>query len=281
MIFFSSERKLRNIWWVVIFFFIMADFLFPLIILADRYEFSIELWHQVIIIAIASVICQLLRRKPLHEILGEINRKWFVQFGVGLIFGFLLMLVPAIFLTVIDLVNWEFKSFSANLASTTLAIFVAALAEELLFRGFIFQRLIGGFGRIAAQIVIGLLFVLTHLNNPGMTGLTKQLASINIFMASVLFGLAYLSTKRIAMPLGIHFMANWTQGAFLGFGVSGEMSSGVFRPVFNSSSDWLTGGQFGLEASVPGLISVIMLCFLLYRSIKSSRKSLELEALRH
>lgn len=272
MIFFNAERKLRNIWWVVIFFMILAGFLFPLIILADRYEFAITLWHQVLIIVIASIICQLLSRNPLHALLGEIDRKWFVQFAVGSTFGFLLMIVPAIFLTGFDLVSWEFKGVNASLTSATLTILVAALAEELLFRGFIFQRLIGGFGSVAAQIIIGLLFLLTHLNNPGMTGLTKHLAAVNIFMASVLFGLAYLSTRRIAMPLGIHFMANWTQGALLGFGVSGEISSGILEPVFKERPEWLTGGQFGLEASVPGLISVILLCLLLYRSHKESQK---------
>jgi membrane protease YdiL (CAAX protease family) len=268
-------------WWVVIFFVILASLLFPLIILADRYTFTIEMWHQVIIISIASVICQLVSGNPLHELIGKVDKKWIGQLGVGILFGFLLMIVPAILLTGIGSVTWKFNTFFPSLASIALTVLVAAFAEELLFRGFIFQRLIRGFGRLAAQIIIAFLFVLTHLNNPGMIGLTKQLASANIFIASVMFGLAYLRTKSLALPLGIHFMANWTQGAFLGFGVSGEISSGVFQPLFNNAPDWLTGGHFGLEASLPGLVSVSLLSFLLYRSIKASPKNTEPELLHH
>ncbi|MCG7754335.1 hypothetical protein [Flavihumibacter cheonanensis] len=60
-------------------------------------------------------------------------------------------------------------------------------------------------------------------------------------------------------------MANWVQGTLLGFGVSGNEQVSLLKPVFTNTSAWLTGGNFGLEASVPGLISVIIATILLYR----------------
>jgi hypothetical protein len=98
-----------------------------------------------------------------------------------------------------------------------------------------------------------------------MMGDVKVLASINIFIASLVFGLAFICTKSLAMPLGLHFMANLMQGGVLGFGVSGTEQSGLLKPVFSEVPVWLTGGQFGLEASVPGLIFVVGTLMLLYK----------------
>jgi len=83
-----------------------------------------------------------------------------------------------------------------------------------------------------------------------MTGTVKILASINIFIASILFGIAYIKTNSLAMPLGLHFMANYMQGTVLGFGVSGGKIPSLIKPVFNDTSIWLSGGEFGIEASI-------------------------------
>jgi hypothetical protein len=81
---------------------------------------------------------------------------------------------------------------------------------------------------------------------------------LNIFIASLVFGLAFVRTKSLAMPLGLHFMANLMQGGVLGFGVSGTEQSGLLKPVFSEIPDWLTGGQFGLKASVLGLVCIVI-----------------------
>jgi uncharacterized protein len=68
-----------------------------------------------------------------------------------------------------------------------------------------------------AQLPMAGYFLLIHMNNPGITGNTKLLASANIFLASIMFGLAFIRTGSLAL----HFIANWAQGTLLGFGVSG------------------------------------------------------------
>lgn len=168
------------------------------------------------------------------------------------------MAVPALALTLGGWVRWEVAAANPTaLWSAVLLMAGVAVAEELLFRGVLFQRLIAGIGLWPAQIVIGLFFVLTHLGNPGMEGATKIWAGVNIFAASILFGLAYVRTRSLALPIGLHFMANVTQGIVFGFGVSGAAEPSVLSPVRVAGMDWLTGGAFGLEASLPGLIAVL------------------------
>ncbi len=162
-------------------------------------------------------------------------------------------------------------SYSTIASGFTICLLVA-VAEELLFRGFMFQRLIQAFGKYAAQLIVAGLFLLTHINNPGMIGIVKTLASINIFIASILFGIAYIKTHGLAMPLGLHFMANFMQGTVLGFGVSGGKEPSLLKPIFTNAPIWLSGGDFGIEASILGLFFVILMTVLLYFRYPSKEK---------
>ena len=264
--FLNSERQLRNGWWILIFFLVLASILMPALLVAQQNSMDVSIGLQAVIIVIASWICQLLRRKSLTELLGKFNMRWLKEFCLGGLTGAALMLVPALIMWFLGWVHWQWNPIGFSTLMSIVLLFVGvAVAEELLFRGFIFQRLIAGLGQWPAQLILAGYFLLTHLNNPGMTGDVKVLASINIFIASLMFGVAFIRTKSLAMPLGLHFMANLTQGGVLGFGVSGTDQSGLLKPVFNEVPEWLTGGQFGLEASVLGLVCVVITFILIQR----------------
>lgn len=261
----TSAGNFRNIWWVVIFFLVLATLTFPLILLSQQYHWGITIAQQAMIVITATWISQLLRKKPLSEITGSINFAWAKEIFLGILSGALLMFLPALMLYLGGWVKWEVQPVNLKALLNATAVFVSvAVAEEFLFRGFIFQRLISSIGVWAAQLVIAAYFLLIHINNPGMDDTIKMLASVNIFAASLLFGLAFIKTKSLAMPMGIHFMANWVQGTLLGFGVSGNDEAGILKPQFAQAPAWLTGGTFGLEASLFGLVSLIIVTAAFY-----------------
>ncbi len=264
--FLNSKRQLRNGWWILIFFLTLAAILIPTLVVAQQHSMDVPIGLQFVIVMLASWICQSLRRKPLTELLGKFNLYWLKDLCLGGLVGSALMLVPAISMRILGWIDWQWHpdGFSTLLMTMLLCAEVAA-AEELLFRGFIFQRLVEGIGQWPAQLILAGYFLLTHLNNPGMTDDVKTLASINIFTASLLFGLAFIRTKSLAMPFGLHFMANFMQGGILGFGVSGIEQTGLSKIHFREAPVWMTGGQFGLEASIPGLICVVIALILLYK----------------
>ncbi|MBP6299237.1 MAG: CPBP family intramembrane metalloprotease [Arenimonas sp.] len=262
-IFLNSDDGLRNGWWIAIFFITMASLIIPSKIVADRNALELSIWAQAGLVILASLICQVLRREKLSSLFGALNT-WPKYFIFGCLLGTILMLLPAIVLLVSGHVIWHGAlNYSSLLPG--LSLFAAvAIAEELVFRGFFFQRLISGLGQWPAQILMAAYFTLNHWDNPGMTGTVKILASINIFLASILFGLAYIRTQSLAMPIGLHLMLNFTQGTLLGFGVSGNQQDSLWVANIASNNSWWTGGQFGLEASLPGLLFIIMGCILLY-----------------
>jgi membrane protease YdiL (CAAX protease family) len=260
----NPAGKLRNGWWVAIFFVVLAALLFPLILLSGQ-QAGVPLWAQALIILFATVICQALRRKPLAEVTGALNTAWLIQLALGLALGALLMLAPAFVLFATGAVRWTMSDQGAAALFPAATLMAAvAIAEELLFRGFIFQRFIDGLGQWWAQLIIGGLFVLTHSTALEGAGALGYLAGLNIFIASLMFGFAFIKTKSLAMPIGIHFAANFVQGGVLGFGVSGNDEQGLLTPTL-TGPDWLTGAAFGLEASLPGLICVIAVTIALAR----------------
>lgn len=267
--FVNRDRKLRNGWWLAVFFLVLAILLFPAIIAAAHFKREVTLWEQLGLIAIATVVVQILRRKPVTEVIGAMDGRWVMGFATGAVLGGLLMALPALVLAAAGLVTFELSTSTPQALANAVALMLAvALAEELLFRGVLFQRLIDGLGVWPAQVLTALLFVLTHLNNPGMEGAIKVWAGCNIFLASMLFGLAFERTRSLAMPIGLHFMANVMQGVILGFGVSGESEPGLLTPHLRDAPTWLTGGAFGLEASLPGLLTLLALLGCLARLLR-------------
>jgi len=274
--FLDHERRLRNGWWIVIFFAVVAAMLIPLLVLTGREQAAASMPAQAAIVAIASVVCQLLRRRPITELTGRLDRTWLAQLLIGCLAGAALMLIPAGLLAALGYVTWTpGPATLASIGATVAMILAAAVAEELLFRGFLFQRLIDGIGPLLAQLILAAYFVLTHSAGLANAGELRFLASANIFVASLLFGLAWLRTRSLALPIGLHLAANLTQGPLLGFGVSGNSHAALLLPRQLSGPAWMTGGAFGLEASLPGLLTVIAAAWLLYRRPSPSRIAAE------
>ena len=262
--FLGDARRLRSGWWIGIFFAVLAGLLVPLLLLARGSGAEVSPVQQLAVVLAASAICQAFRREPLAFLLGPLDGRWPREFLLGGLGGALLMAVPALILGLAGVVSWRPDAGGAAALWPELALLASAAAtEELLFRGFVFRRLLDGLGPWPAQLIIAALFLLTHSDALRGLGPLAFLAGANIFLASILFGLAYLRTRSLAMPLGLHLAANVAQGPVLGFGVSGNDGARLLIPVPSGAPDWLSGGKFGLEASLPGLMCVVALLLVL------------------
>ena len=268
--FLNAAGQLRSGWWILGYLLLVGAINLPLQGLLHARGFVPTALERdaivCVVLALAAWPCQRLRHRPYAELGLTPSRTWLRQLLGGMALGCLLMLVPALLLAIVSGLRWQPNPAGPAAAGHTLALLgVAALGEELFCRGFLFQRLLDGLGVWPAQLLMAAFFVFTHWDNPGMQGAVRILAGINVFVASLLFGWAFLRTRRLALPLGIHWFANWTQGGLLGLGVSGHATIGLLTPSPMTGPDWLTGGQFGLEASIPGLACVLGMTLLLAR----------------
>jgi membrane protease YdiL (CAAX protease family) len=125
--------------------------------------------------------------------------------------------------------------------------FSGAIMEELLFRGFIFRVIRDVSGTWIAVAVSALLFGLLHAANPGATVVSSVAIALE---AGVLLAVAYAATNRLWLPIGLHAGWNYAEGTVFGTAVSGNAVKSTFLHGALSGNALVTGGAFGVEASI-------------------------------
>lgn len=285
-IFLDARRRLRNGWWMLIFigFIAATRVVYAPVSQAIKAAGLHEAWREplpFLLTLLATWACVRLRRESLASVGWQMDRRWFAHAALGLGLGIGSLLLATLLIVAVGGVQFSpdpARSLAALAWGAYVFLFVA-LFEENLFRGFLFQRLVDGGGVWVAQIALALLFAFGHWDNPGMQGVTRVVASIELALAAVMLGLAYLRTRSLALPVGIHFGWNWAGGNLMGFGVSGVDQAGWFQPLYGDHPTWLTGGAFGPEASVFGIAADLLLIALLWRWKGLAPRPLEQPAL--
>lgn len=131
-----------------------------------------------------------------------------------------------------------------------IALVMAALLEEMAFRGYLLARLARSFGFRWAAIVTTVLFAAAHFTNLG----EGALGLASVVLAGLVFCYAIWKTGSLWWALGWHAGWNWGETYLFGTANSGVVASGNLAVTHPHGPDWLSGGATGPEGSV--------LCFL-------------------
>ncbi len=177
------------------------------------------------------------------------------EWGIGAALGWGLVVLAVLPMAVTGAMRTTFWTeprafwlFGINLGT----LVVAAWLEEVTFRGYPFQRLIEAVGPTTATIIMSVFFGAVHIWNTD-----ASLISVLVTMlAGVLLSLAYLRTRALWLPWGIHFAWNLSMGAVLGLPVSGYYGLSTIIQTQTVGAHWLTGGAYGPEA---GLFTFLVL----------------------
>jgi len=150
----------------------------------------------------------------------------------------------------------------AGIPLLAIVLLFGSVGEELVFHGYAFQQLVRHVGEFATVLPVGILFGLLHLGNQNIT----FVAVVNTIAWGVLLGCAYLRTRALWLPIGMHFGWNVAM-PFLG-----ENLSGFTMGLTGYELDWRTGvlwsgGAYGLEGGLLTTGVVAGLFVLLYRVI--------------
>jgi uncharacterized protein len=140
-----------------------------------------------------------------------------------------------------------------------------AVSEELLFRGILFRWIEEWGGSWVALLLTSALFGCAHLLNPH----ASAIAAVGIaFEAGVMLGAAYMLTRSLWLPMGLHAAWNFAQGEIYDIPVSGTKVHGMLNARL-SGPPLLTGNGFGLEASLIAIIVATLFgLWLLYLAIR-------------
>ncbi|MGY6018044.1 CPBP family intramembrane glutamic endopeptidase [Streptomyces spinosirectus] len=127
----------------------------------------------------------------------------------------------------------------------------AAVTEELLFRGVLLRIAEQRVGTWTALTLTGVLFGLMHLSNPDATLWGAAAIAIE---AGGMLGAAYVATRSLWLPIGLHFGWNFAESGIFSTEVSGNDTKQGLLDATVSGSKLLTGGDFGPEGSLYAVL---------------------------
>ena len=217
-----------------------------------------------VLLATTATIAVLIARRYL-------DRKSFVSLGLGdfsrgwkdLLFGFVLSGVMAA--TVFGvLVGFGLTADVAISVSVGEALALLALPlgltiligywEELVFRGYLLQNMAEGMGMPLAIAVSCIVYGLVHAANPSASVLSSTIIVLFGFLR--IYG--YLATGLLWLSIGMHIGWNFFQGPVFGFAASGHIEDQTVITQTPTGPEWLSGGDFGPEASVVTVPIVVL-----------------------
>jgi membrane protease YdiL (CAAX protease family) len=199
-------------------------------------------------IAVYVGFARYIERRPVSELsLAGAGR----ELGAGLLIGAGLYSACILVLLLLGMYRIEgLNPWTFVIPAVAMAL-SSGIFEELIFRGILFRSVEDVFGSWISLAVSASIFGFLHLMNPAATILGAVYISIE---AGLLLAAAYMLTRRLWLSIGFHMAWNYVQSAIF----SGIVSGGVSEPGLIRSNikgpDLLTGGSFGLEASLIAFV---------------------------
>lgn len=232
---------------------------------------------QFAVLAISATVAVFLARKYLdRKSMTSLGLKWDVHAMLDIVAGVVnsAIVMACVFFTLLmtsliqfngfnwwreDSVNidWGIAMILPVVLSTVFQLAIVAWWEEIVFRGYILQNMIGGLGLTWSVILSSAVFAIGHAFNPDATALSILL--IALITPQLIY--AYIKSGQLWLPIGLHLGWNFFQASIFGFDSSGQASPSLISqtPV---GPDWLSGGEFGAEGSII-IIPFTLLSFLL------------------
>ncbi len=224
---------------------------------SERGGLTVEFCFAVAAVASYVIVTKRLDKRTLSDA-GLTPHGFFSETGIGLLIG------GGVFSAIIAMMGvfglYHFGSINPHFKPVLpLELFLCiAVFQEIAVRGYIFQTLERRWGSGVALVASSLFFGLMHLGSP-VEGLTTGQWLVGplflSFETGLLFTAAYLLTRRLWLPIGLHWGWNFFETSIYGTANSGAWENDpntlfaghVHGPFF------ATGGAFGPEASVIGL----------------------------
>jgi len=136
-----------------------------------------------------------------------------------------------------------------------------ALAEEVTYRGYGFQRFAAVVGPAGATFGFAMFYAIMQAVLPGATNASIAVSVVFSFLLST----AYLRTRALWLSWGLNFAWKASQALIFGLTVSGVSSHSPVVEGNPMGPFWLTGGGFGLNASWFACLVLLAAFPVLYR----------------
>ena len=206
----------------------------------------------------------------------------FEDFGINLQFkwwGFAIALLVSAYMVVVYLIVGKLSINEHTPVEIVLLIIdsltlglQSGFLEEILFRGIFMKSLESRWNKTVAILAPSLFFSLVHI--PGMSSFSVVGILILIVagtMVGVMFSMAAYKGNSIANSTIIHAIWNFTLIANI-FDISpagSEYTNSIFSISLSTDNIFITGAEFGIEASIFGILAYVVVSLILLINFKN------------
>lgn len=173
---------------------------------------------------------------------------WTGEFGIGLATGWAIAVVcvlPLVLIGGIAIVLSTQLSAWGWLLADVAYFALMALAEEIVFRGYAFQRFARALGPAGATLGFAAFYSIMQAMLPGSSRISM---AVSIALSLVLTT-AYLRTQALWVSWGLNFGWKASRALLFGLALSGVNSHSPVIQGNPMGPFWLTGGGFGMDGS--------------------------------
>jgi len=204
------------------------------------------------------------QRNPLSEQGLPRRPGWPREAGTGLALGWALAVACVLPMVVgggiAIVLNFGISAWGWLLADAAFFA-LAALAEEVAFRGYGFQRFEQSVGALGAALGFAAFYAIVQSLLPGSNHLSIAVSVV----LSLVLSMAYLRTRALWVSWGINFGWKASRALLFGLAISGDNSHSHVVQGNPMGSFWLTGGGYGLDGSWVALAILLIALPVVYR----------------
>ncbi len=269
-LFFNNNREIRAIWRILIFIVLLCITVLPLLLVQNK---LIQFFGAVVELIVGLYInSKYLDKRKFTDYGLLVNKETFIQLLVGLLIGALSVIILLMIGKTTKILSVSTVTANSDFSSILFfgaTMFLVAILEETFFRGYLFTNFKDAFKSekltcnqtsSIALFLSSLCFGLAHFGNNGASFISIAALTLN----GIVWCIPFIMTKNLGLSIGMHTAWNFMQTQ-LGFTMSGNKALKAFLKIENSGPDFLTGGDYGPEAGILGLVGFgIMLLFSLF-----------------
>lgn len=131
----------------------------------------------------------------------------------------------------------------------------AAVTEEVMYRGVLFRIVEERIGTWISLVLTGVLFAGVHMLNPNASLWGAVAIAIG---AGCMLPAAYVATRSLWLPIGLHFGWNFAGSAIFSTEISGNGTPQGLLDTTMSGPMLVTGGDFGPEGSLYSVVFCLL-----------------------
>lgn len=269
-----EENRIRAGWrllmqFLALLFLLMTSYFMLGDILSENFML---VWISIVATLSVWFAARVLDLREIKEYGLDLNKAWAKQFLAGFGLGAAAMgLIFLIYLAMgwVEFIGFGWQRFrNGSFLQAFLTYFLAMCSvgyyEELWSRGYQTKNLAEGlnfsiykpeYAVLAAILLTSVFFGVLHAWNPHAT----VLSTVVITLAGVMFAIPYVITGQLGISIGLHISWNFFQGGVFGFPVSGIINRSSLLQIRITGPELWTGGLFGPEAGLFGLVFVFLI----------------------